>query len=307
MIVIPSTSENIEDNSKELKNTETICSDQSSIENEKNDVLKKEDEENIFDPLSCDNQENTEIIIEGPIDLSASNTIKTEKTENLINKENIDCDDRKARLQRKPKKRKSTLVVEEEWTCEQIDQNSKPAVSKREEVLKAARSLFSKRTRTLYHWMYPDTSKGKLKAIVSAAWDTLSNTEKEFYISQVLGRFGVPAGSLMVNPQLGGFQNRDPTLLPIASSSHVGLQCNGHLLELGPNVPQLVREEEEYSVPWVRKRWRRRSNPEEHANKSSHQTTAETVDVSYDEDEFADDPELTTELIQFRKAMGNTE
>lgn len=59
------------------------------------------------------------------------------------------------------------------------------AGSKREEVLKAARSLFSKRTRTLYHWIYPCTPKTKLKASVAAAWDTLSVAEKDFYISQV--------------------------------------------------------------------------------------------------------------------------
>lgn len=59
------------------------------------------------------------------------------------------------------------------------------AGNKREEVLKAARSLFSKRTRTLYHWIYPCTSKTKLKASVAAAWDTLSVAEKDFYISQV--------------------------------------------------------------------------------------------------------------------------
>ncbi|KAJ9575150.1 hypothetical protein L9F63_025900 [Diploptera punctata] len=77
---------------------------------------------------------------------------------------------------------------------------------KQEEVVKAAKSLFSKRTRTLYHWLYPDTSKNKLKATVSAAWDTLPEQEKHFYISQVLGRFGLQASSLMVNPQLGGMK-----------------------------------------------------------------------------------------------------
>ncbi|KAK3923678.1 Acylphosphatase, partial [Frankliniella fusca] len=53
-----------------------------------------------------------------------------------------------------------------------------------EDVVKAAKSLFSKRTRTLYHWLYPDTSKTKLKATVSAAWDTLAESEKQFYLSQ---------------------------------------------------------------------------------------------------------------------------
>lgn len=86
--------------------------------------------------------------------------------------------------------------------------NNKMGLSneKHEEVVKAAKSLFSKRTRTLYHWLFPDTSKNKLKATVSAAWDTLSEGEKHFYISQVLGRFGLQASSLMVNPQLGGMK-----------------------------------------------------------------------------------------------------
>ncbi|XP_026293079.1 uncharacterized protein LOC113217394 [Frankliniella occidentalis] len=84
-----------------------------------------------------------------------------------------------------------------------------------EDVVKAAKSLFSKRTRTLYHWLYPDTSKTKLKATVSAAWDTLAETEKQFYLSQVLGRFGLQASSLMINPQLGGIKD-----LPVSLVSH---------------------------------------------------------------------------------------
>ncbi|XP_044728423.1 uncharacterized protein LOC123291991 [Chrysoperla carnea] len=82
----------------------------------------------------------------------------------------------------------------------------KPTGDKAEEVLKAAKSLFSKRTRTLYHWLYPSTSKLELKNIVVSAWDTLQESEKHFYISQVLGRFGFPASNLMVNPQIGGLQ-----------------------------------------------------------------------------------------------------
>lgn len=59
------------------------------------------------------------------------------------------------------------------------------ASQQHDEVVKAAKSLFSKRTRTLYHWLYPDTSKTKLKATVAAAWDTLADNEKQFYLSQV--------------------------------------------------------------------------------------------------------------------------
>lgn len=67
-----------------------------------------------------------------------------------------------------------------------MDNVSMVAANKNDEVIKAAKSLFSKRTRTLYHWLYPNTSKNKIKAIVSATWDTLSDSEKHFYISQVL-------------------------------------------------------------------------------------------------------------------------
>ncbi|XP_049830052.1 uncharacterized protein LOC126270694 [Schistocerca gregaria] len=81
-------------------------------------------------------------------------------------------------------------------------ETSGPAVHK--EVERAARALFSKRTRTLYHWMYPGTSKSKLKATVASAWETLPESEKLFYMSQVMGRFGTPENNLMVNPQLVG-------------------------------------------------------------------------------------------------------
>lgn len=67
-----------------------------------------------------------------------------------------------------------------------MDNVTMVTANKHEEVVKAAKSLFSKRTRTLYHWLYPSTSKNKIKATVSAAWDTLPETEKHFYISQVL-------------------------------------------------------------------------------------------------------------------------
>lgn len=57
--------------------------------------------------------------------------------------------------------------------------------NKQSEVLKAAKSLFSKRTRTLYHWMCPNASKHQLKMAIANSWETLSVEEKEFYISQV--------------------------------------------------------------------------------------------------------------------------
>jgi hypothetical protein len=60
--------------------------------------------------------------------------------------------------------------------------------TKQAEILKAAKSLFSKRTRTLYHWMYPNTPKQQIKMAVANSWDNLGVQEKQFYISQVLRR-----------------------------------------------------------------------------------------------------------------------
>ncbi|CAH0554007.1 unnamed protein product [Brassicogethes aeneus] len=82
--------------------------------------------------------------------------------------------------------------------------------SKQEEIHKAAKSLFSKRTRTLYQWMYPNAPKQQIKSAVATSWESLGSQEKDFYISQVLGRFGFPPCSLMVNPQLGGIKELPP-------------------------------------------------------------------------------------------------
>lgn len=87
-------------------------------------------------------------------------------------------------------------------------------VDKHMEVLKSAKSLFSKRTLTLYHWMYPNIPKQQLKANVAAAWENLPNTEKHFYISQVLGKFGYPQTSLMLNPQLQNLASASPHITP---------------------------------------------------------------------------------------------
>lgn len=88
------------------------------------------------------------------------------------------------------------------------------ATNNQEEVTRAARSLFSKRTRTLYNWLSPGISKSRLKTAVSAAWDRLPSVEKDFYISQVLGRFGVPSVKVMVNPQILGFSCTTASRLP---------------------------------------------------------------------------------------------
>lgn len=52
-------------------------------------------------------------------------------------------------------------------------------------MIKAAKSLFLKRTRTLYRWMYPNVTKQQLNLTLANSWETLSVNEKKFYISQV--------------------------------------------------------------------------------------------------------------------------
>ncbi|KAK9505564.1 hypothetical protein O3M35_009585 [Rhynocoris fuscipes] len=76
--------------------------------------------------------------------------------------------------------------------------------SKNHEILKAAKSLYSKRTRTLWHWIDPKIPKTKLKNIVLIAWDGLPAWQKQIYISQVLGKFSMDVVTPMINPQLAG-------------------------------------------------------------------------------------------------------
>ncbi|XP_076258853.1 uncharacterized protein LOC143195510 isoform X2 [Rhynchophorus ferrugineus] len=75
--------------------------------------------------------------------------------------------------------------------------------SRQQEILKMAKSIFSKRTRTLYHWIYPTASKQQVKQVVSNTWDSMSPQEKGIYVAQVLAKFGYTSGDLMINPQLG--------------------------------------------------------------------------------------------------------
>lgn len=49
-----------------------------------------------------------------------------------------------------------------------------------------AKSIFSKRTRTLYHWMYPTASKQQIKDVVSNTWESMAGQEKNIYIAQVI-------------------------------------------------------------------------------------------------------------------------
>ncbi|XP_073991421.1 uncharacterized protein [Rhodnius prolixus] len=82
--------------------------------------------------------------------------------------------------------------------------------SKNYEILKAAKSLYSKRTRTLWHWIDPKIPKSKLKNTVLLAWDNLPAWQKQIYISQVLGKFSMDVVTPMVNPQLAGIAANPP-------------------------------------------------------------------------------------------------
>ncbi|XP_021929997.1 uncharacterized protein LOC110834792 [Zootermopsis nevadensis] len=99
---------------------------------------------------------------------------------------------------------------------------------KHEDVMKAAKLLFCKRSRTLHHWLNPDLTKRKLDDAVLAAWNVLPDNERRLYIAEitnhsflfcpvsltsqtrkmvhsnedVLGRSPLGVSSLKINPQL---------------------------------------------------------------------------------------------------------
>jgi len=77
------------------------------------------------------------------------------------------------------------------------------------DILKAAQSLYSKRTRTLWHWINPGIPKTKLKSCVQTAWDNLPDWQKKIYVSQVMGKFGIGSVSPMVNPQIATINDKD--------------------------------------------------------------------------------------------------
>ena len=57
--------------------------------------------------------------------------------------------------------------------------------SRDQEIIKAAMTLYSKRTRTLLHWINPKVNKARLKANVQTSWANLPEWQKQLYISQV--------------------------------------------------------------------------------------------------------------------------
>ncbi|KAF5284030.1 hypothetical protein FQA39_LY17163 [Lamprigera yunnana] len=180
--------------------------------------------------------------------------------------------------------------------------------NKKVEVLKAAKSLFSKRTRTLYHWMCPDAPKAQLKAAVATSWETLSAQEKEFYISQVLGRFGFPQSNLMINPQLGGLSGT-LSLIPTEFST-----VNREAIEETSTAVSTILQENNRS--WINETVCSSSSPytklisktsvqkNKLKNKNKKYIKDNTIALNEVEDEvndeFQDDPELSREFQQFK-------
>ncbi|XP_050304045.1 transmembrane protein 135-like isoform X2 [Anthonomus grandis grandis] len=72
------------------------------------------------------------------------------------------------------------------------------------DILSMAKSIFFKRTCTLYQWMYPNASREQVRMFVATTWDNMTDQEKNIYIAQVMDRCNKmnTSGSLMVNPQL---------------------------------------------------------------------------------------------------------
>ncbi|XP_014262593.1 uncharacterized protein LOC106674413 isoform X2 [Cimex lectularius] len=70
------------------------------------------------------------------------------------------------------------------------------------DIINAAKNLYSKRTRTLMHWINPKIPKARLKMSMMNAWDQLPEWQKRIYISQVLGKFSTNTVMPIVNPEL---------------------------------------------------------------------------------------------------------
>ncbi|RZC36392.1 uncharacterized protein BDFB_001763 [Asbolus verrucosus] len=157
--------------------------------------------------------------------------------------------------------------------------------TKQAEILKAAKSLFSKRTRTLYHWMYPNTPKQQIKLAVANSWDNLGIQEKQFYISQVLVRFGFPQCNLMVNPQLGGIKELPPLPDSIDGSTYSAKELQTALSSISNSEASSSATESK----------RRQGRPPGSKNKK---TKNEILTYKLTKD-FQDDPELSKELEKF--------
>ncbi|KAI4459137.1 hypothetical protein MML48_6g00001696 [Holotrichia oblita] len=178
--------------------------------------------------------------------------------------------------------------------------------SRQGEVLMAAKSLFSKRTRTLYHWMYPNAPKAQLKSAVSMSWETLGVQEKEFYISQVLGRFGFPQSSLMINPQLGGLRGvsvQPP--LDLSAPAHINLETHtavSTILEDREKSNEAGTSWPQYNMYNVKKTHKKRGRigrpPGTKSQKAKENVKSVAVEAIHDD--FPNDPELRKEFEQFK-------
>nr|XP_014282778.1 uncharacterized protein LOC106684921 isoform X2 [Halyomorpha halys] len=69
-------------------------------------------------------------------------------------------------------------------------------------VIAAAKILYTKKTRTLLHWLDPSLSLSKLRATLELSWQNLPLWQKEVYISQVMGPLVVETVYPMLNPHL---------------------------------------------------------------------------------------------------------
>ncbi|XP_076258855.1 uncharacterized protein LOC143195510 isoform X4 [Rhynchophorus ferrugineus] len=150
--------------------------------------------------------------------------------------------------------------------------------SRQQEILKMAKSIFSKRTRTLYHWIYPTASKQQVKQVVSNTWDSMSPQEKGIYVAQVLAKFGYTSGDLMINPQLGQIKQ-----LPFSPAA---LKFNAKATELQNAISSISKKSDNSEVLVSSPKNAKRSN----AGRMSGQNLVL---------EFEDDPELSKELAQF--------
>ncbi|XP_028128829.1 uncharacterized protein LOC114325092 isoform X2 [Diabrotica virgifera virgifera] len=178
---------------------------------------------------------------------------------------------------------KLVMVAEEDTRC---PQNLNEATQV--EILKAAKTLFTKRTRTLYQWIYPTASKQEIRSTVLTLWDSLDESEKAFYISQVLG---CNQGSLMINPQLESIKIISPAIHKIETVPKLREpQCN---LSTHTNFPTLPPANgasaltfEEFEAMTERTKRRRRRTRVGHVHKPKLE-------------DFRDDPELSQELEKF--------
>ncbi|KAK4883499.1 hypothetical protein RN001_006818 [Aquatica leii] len=278
------------------------------------------------DPSTLQNYENAkEQSYEEPIDLTCDKRrIEFLPSNNYKVNVGHNCSFNNAMTLNNPKKRgrkrkieqplvDMPLPVVEANLLNNLDTSRYVQDSKKVEVLKAAKSLFSKRTRTLYHWMYPNTPKAQLKAAVATSWEALGAQEKEFYISQVLGRFGFPQSNLMVNPQLGGISGSLPVIPMVFSmSNHEAIEETSSAVStiLHENNRSWAEDIDSSSgsitnySPYTKLISRKcgKKNKLKNKNKKYAKENVSILKEVGEEvtDEFQDDPELSREFQQFK-------